>query len=72
MITQAQIDTFTQNAKAAGYTQAQIDAEIQRKYAEGIAAGGVPLENIQKDETLRAIQAQQVGQGLYKEPQTET
>lgn len=44
----------------------QLDDFISTQQAREIAGGGVPLEKIQTDPALRAIQAEQVKTGTYK------
>lgn len=51
---------------------AQLDEFVKQKSAEQVAAGGVPIENIETSDPVKlALQAQQVQAGTYKPVETE-
>ena len=64
------LQQFRDAAIKGGYDPKVVDGFVQKKYAEGIAQGGVPLTEIQEDPTLRQIQYGQVSGGQYKSPPT--
>lgn len=66
MALSSKLNQFKQKAIEAGYDEKTINAFVQKRQAEGIAGGGVPLGEIQADPTLRGIQLQQVETGTFK------